>query len=262
MDINLIVSIVGQIATWLTIILVYFTLIEMRNQRKALQKPDVILPEATIYGYAYGYEGKDTLLIASTWSDEKGLEDLESFSSQAGLIKLYNVGFGVAKNIVVKWTVDYNETVEQIRDYCYKNSVPLIVQLNKNNLSVIDGVGYSPDDYSILDSAFNHDFLMPVSIVSQGLEVSVPFALVELISIAVYLKAHYTGHHLNENSELKVDLPPIALELSYDDLDNSRYSKRFDVIFSISSYSTLADEKTVRGFVQQFYGVFRFKIKP
>jgi len=63
-----IVSIISQISTWLTILLVYFTLREMRNQRKASQKPDLIIPQFTIYGYA-DRESSDSSLMITNWSD-------------------------------------------------------------------------------------------------------------------------------------------------------------------------------------------------
>ena len=43
----------------------------------------------------------------------------------------------------------------------------------------------------------------------------------ELVSISVYLRIHYSRRHLNSLSNLEIDIPPMKLELRYDDLENS-----------------------------------------
>ena len=77
MDWATLISIVGIIGTWITIVLVYNTLREMRNQRKASQKPELIIPNVSIFGYADDNE----IFIASNWSNKEcsGPKNLESF---------------------------------------------------------------------------------------------------------------------------------------------------------------------------------------
>jgi len=127
MDINFLILIISQIATWITILLVYFTLREMRNQRKASQKPDLVFPKIKVYGYVYGLKDRKDLLIPRHWSNDEDFQIDQSWGEQAS-IKLYNVGFGVAKNIELKWTVEPDKTMQQIKDYCYQNSIPIIIK--------------------------------------------------------------------------------------------------------------------------------------
>ena len=73
MDLSSLIAIIGQIATWLTIILVYFTLVEMRNQRKVSQKADLIIPKSLIYGYSYVFSDENFTMFAipRSWSDKQ-----------------------------------------------------------------------------------------------------------------------------------------------------------------------------------------------
>ncbi|HLO17634.1 MAG TPA: hypothetical protein VK206_22580 [Anaerolineales bacterium] len=255
MDWTNIVSVIGIVGTWVTIVLVYFTLREMRNQRIASQKPDLIIPESTIYAYGYGYEGRTYPLVARDWSNDKDLKDERHNWERSSLIKLYNVGFGVAKNIELKWTGEYNATLRQIKDYCYQHSIPIIIQPHN------DGVFVESDVFASLSpEIYKYDFLMPASIASVGLATSVPDAFVELVSILVHLKAHYGRQHLNEQSGLEINIPSMVLELHYDDLENSHYTKKFEVLFSLSGFSIHADEKSIIGLKQLFQASFEFKL--
>ena len=137
MDWTVIVSVVGQLATWLTIVLVYLTLQEMRNQRKASQKPDLIIPKFSFVGYVFGFsdETMTSLTIPRSWVDshdefwqpthQKILDDRPFIN--AG-ITLYNVGFGVAKNIQLKWIGEYDDALNGIRKYCFEHAIPLFLQ--------------------------------------------------------------------------------------------------------------------------------------
>ena len=253
MDWATIISIVGIVGTWITIVLVYFTLREMRNQRIASQKPDLILPKSIVHGYVYAREGK-TVLVPRYWSNDKAVKDEMLNWERSGLLRLYNVGFGVAKNIELKWIGYYDEALQEIRDYCYQNSVPIILK------SEGDGVFVESDVFTSLSpQTFNHDFLMPSSITSEGLTSSVPDAFVELVSIMIYLKYHYGRRHLNEMSEVEVSTLPMKLEINYDDLENSHYSKKFEVRFSVSGLHIYADEKSLKGLKPLFHGTFEFK---
>jgi len=168
MDISLLVNLIGQIAAWLTIMLVYFTLVETKTQRKVSQKPDLIIPKSSsIYGYSYGFSTEDmtAFLIPRSWNHKK-LKDGEHILNNSGSVTLYNVGFGVAKNIELKWTFEYDRCLQQIKDYCYQNSIPIIIQPEENKISVVEQGGMPPSDFLVPKYENKHDFLMPASVIT------------------------------------------------------------------------------------------------
>jgi len=258
MDITSLVTIIGQLATLITIVLVYFTLVEMRNQRKASQKPDLLIPKASIYGYVNIYKGKQ-VFVADAWSDNKDIKDGEGHVWSETPIKIYNVGFGVAKNIELVWKVNYDKTLQQIKDYCYQNSVPIILQMEG------DIVRFQADaPFSLSPQTFKHEFLMPASITSDGLATYVPPAVRELISILIYLQSDYRDRNLNNFSQLEIEIPSMDIELKYNDLENSHYTKWFNVEFLVNGYSVYGSGEpspSLYGLNQFFSGAFEFKSK-
>jgi hypothetical protein len=260
MDIGSLVTIVGQIATWLTIVLVFFTLLEMRNQRKAAQKPDLIIPKSLIYGYSYGFsnERMTSLLIPRYWRNKEVEAKDEVWIYAKELMTVYNVGFGVAKNIELKWIGKYDQTLQQIKDYCYQHTIPIIIRMDDKKFTVDEQSITGDLEFYLSPEQFKHDFLMPVSVTSTGLMIAVPLTFVELASISIFLNTHYSRQQPRHTSEFGIDFPPLTLELHYDDLENTRYSKKFEVLFSIEMFRVFMDAKQAFG-KNLFQATFEFK---
>jgi len=194
MDLVTIIQIAGIVGTFVTIGLVYQTLREMKNQRIASQKPDLIIPTTRIHTYTYKWNDLKSLPIPIYWSHNPELkaEDIDPILALPSPLKLYNVGFGVAKNIELKWTGGYDKTIQQIKDYCYQNSIPIVLKVDERgdeepHLSVShDGPSIGPvmftGGHPLSPQTEKHDFLMPVHITSEGLVPYYPYAFQMLVS--------------------------------------------------------------------------------
>src|SRR6266496_384489 len=123
MDWNIVTSIIAQVLTLVTILLVYQTLSEMKTQRKASQKPELIIPDVTISGL----DGSNGLFIATSWANLK--EDGDSSNEVFPFVTIYNIGAGAAKEISLNWKFDVSSAVKSIQDYCYHHSIPLVVSI-------------------------------------------------------------------------------------------------------------------------------------
>ena len=224
---TVIVSIAGIVLTLINVRLVYDTLREMRNQRVAAQRPDLVIPKLTVYGHADGKVVRQ-LPIGRVWKNTKhthlGGADVE--------VKLYNVGFGVAKNIELSWIEDCGRTMQQIIAYCAQNEVPIELQPTENKVVIKELGSYVTATYGLPDFPLtaNFDFLMPVSITKEGVTVSTPHMLKEIISIVMFLRGHRA--QLSHASDLlEIDMPSITLKVHFDDGEGNRYAKELAVEF-------------------------------
>ena len=98
MTIEQIIGAIGQIAIWVTVVLVFFTLRKMEKQRKASQKPELIIPDVPSFGYS---ENEGDIYIASQWSN-KEIKDEGIIVEKRAQITIYNIGAGAAKEIKIK----------------------------------------------------------------------------------------------------------------------------------------------------------------
>jgi hypothetical protein len=48
---------------------------------------------------------------------------------------LHNLGAGAAKNIVIEWKLDFDliEAINRIKEFFYKNSVPIVLEVKKGH---------------------------------------------------------------------------------------------------------------------------------
>ena len=266
MDWTMVVSIVGILGTWVTIVLVFFTLREMRNQRIAAQKPDLIIAKPlTISAFSYRKEGQTSLLIPKWWKTP----ELRPAGKHSWLdsypVNLYNVGFGAAKNIKLKWQIEYDKTLQQIKDYCYQNSIPIVLRLQEDTVSIIEkdeGNNIVDGSYFLRSPEINEtDFLMPASVTKEGLTSFTPQSMKQIISIIFYLRDYHNKKYIDWETppDLSLDFPTVELELYYDDVEDSHYSKKFDVVQSYN-FSHSMEEKLSEGLEFSSYLRFEFKM--
>lgn len=260
MSIDQIIGIIGQIAAWITILLVFFTMREMEKQRKASQKPELIVPNVSIFGYTNDNE----IFIATHWSN-KELKNDSYILGELPKVVIYNIGAGAAKEIKIKWDFDLKSTLQTIQDYCYKNSIPVVVD-SQNGFLTIEFIGN--ESHSNIDAFANIEqpFIMPVSINSLGFEADLPLTFLNLVSILVFLKIHQSNMIIGEKGEFHVskysfEIPPLYFELHYGDIGGNRYKKKFDVKFKIlmSRYPLIKFDNSSNNPI--FLGMFEFKEK-
>ncbi len=263
MNIEQIIGIVGQIATWVTVLLVFLTLREMEKQRKASQKPEIIVPNASIFGYA---DDHDEIYVATRWSNEK-LKN-EYVVGKLPKIIFYNIGSGAAKSIKIKWDFNLQDTVKKIQDYCYKNSLPIIVNSENGKFLIVDLKHNSSGINIEAISNIEQPYLMPASVTTSGLEIELPLTFLSLSSILVFLNMHRhrTKHESEKNSlfgasDDHFEMPELNLEIEYFDIGGYKYKKKLDVKFDVFVMQ-YPKEKAESAIIEPtFHGYFEVKEK-
>jgi hypothetical protein len=247
MTLDQIIGILGQSAIWITVILVFLTLREMEKQRKASQKPELIIPNMFIIGYP---DENCNLYIASYWSNKEVKKERTEIYEHPN-VTIYNIGAGAAKEINFSWNFDVQNTVKSIQDYCYSNSIPVVIRIQNNYLEIgIEG-GF---DAINLDSSFKYSYLMPTSVTSQGLNSEIPIYFLELISFLIFISMQKHGFEFGD-----FEFPSLFCELSYTDIGGVRYIKKFDVTFNPTSLSLSAKESGFSNPKPIFQGILKFK---
>jgi hypothetical protein len=259
-DWTTIISIISIVGTWVTILLVYFTLREMRNQRKAAQKPELIIPDVSVFGYAADRE----IFIASEWTNKEN-KSKEVVFKERTVGTIYNIGAGAAKAIKIEWDFDISNMVLTIQDYCYRNSVPVVVSIQNNGLKIEYKENHSWWNIEAYSNV-KHPYLMPASVTAQGLESNLPRTYLQLISILIFLNLHQQremdsfDRRFVPNQESPFAIPPLSCQLSYDDIGGDRYEKKFDVPFNITMVMGIPSKESQFSISQPiFFGMLEFR---
>lgn len=211
----------------------------MEKQRKASQKPDVIIPKVILYGYISKKD--DDLIVPTEWSNQE-IKNGETQVNHFPTATVYNLGFGAAKNLALTWDIDIPKIMQTIKDYCYQNSIPIVVSIEDDLLKInIKGGGkWVPiKGFSMRE----HDYLLPASVISQGLETQLPLTFLELLSVVIFMSIHSlkNSKHVSRVGP-SYEIPSMRLNLKYEDISGSQYIKNFEVVFSILLLQSLPDE--------------------
>lgn len=249
----------------------------MANQRKSLQKPDLIIDEDLYFSGLYTKEEGKKLIYPTEWTERSTNNDEEKNSWEGYRfpeLHLYNIGVGTAKNIKLEWKIkNIKEIADRVNSYCAKNDVPLNMSCYSNAYSVeIEGNELSPHEKeSYIVNVNNHNYLLPVSINSSGVKTPIPVSFSNVLLptlfclelFAINKRNNYLFVHKRSNREYVgdvgsfTDIVSVELKISYEDVEGFKYSKYYDVKISLLGYLRPSQDIAIR--VPVILGVFEFR---
>jgi len=217
MNIDQILLLASTTGTWVTVGIIFFTLREMAKQRKASYQPVIVPKQQNVNGVKNPLVSVD---FPTLWSekhpDEIGKEEI-NFTY---CLRLFNLGNGAAKNIRVKWDFDISKSITEINELCKQTSQDIKVVVDKSHFMMISGNQAPLSATSInLDKEGNYDHLLPANIENTGLNVPLPAAFIDLVSLRIHLI--YQGKQIIDYQ------PKIILSLKYQDIAGINYSAKF-----------------------------------
>ena len=245
--------IIGHVATWTTVYIVFLTLKEMSIQRKASYKPELIVTKKHVFGY---YTQFGELMLPTKWSENK-LEQKELLSEDIDIdynLTIFNIGMGTAIDIELKWDFNISGTIKFIKDYCYKYSLPVIVDIDENNFLNFKIKKFRCSINLKNDLKYTYDYLLPTSVSSKGLEIPIPYSIRILISMWVYLinlELEKEKNFLKKENLLSDEWPLPSLSLNYRDIGKVEHKKRIVSKISVFSIASGNFEKGDEGFSGQ-----------
>jgi hypothetical protein len=238
------------------IFLVFLTLREMEKQRRESYKPVIVIPKfglkakgklrgiVTLFYQLYrGGIFEDHPMLAPSSRSEK-----ESEPKWAHVI-LRNLGAGPAKNISAEWKLDFDvdEQVKQLKEFFYKNSIPIILEIKKGYLYVLENFNpetSAPSTYAIEPRKTDIDFLLPHSVEPLGTSIQFPQIYEKLIDLLATL-------HENQTPEWLVPELPIILDLRYRDIGTKQLRNQYRLRITRHEHTRKVTED-----VFDFYALF------
>ena len=217
-----IINIAGQTATWLTLVLVFFTLREMNTQRRHSYKPELLPLQDPLLVF---WKTTANSPFPSHWSSApQTLAQVKSQAVSHPAVRVVNLGVGAASAVTATWQLQIDKLLGEIKDYCDTHSIPVFVDVNQRgwlNIQAPGGTGSSTNN----DLVHDHDYLLPAPTSPDGWALPFPFALRHLTSLLIYLFA--SAADPNQVPESFIGAPPFTLNLSYRDLGGKIYTKTF-----------------------------------
>lgn len=221
-------SILGYLISLGTLLGIFWTICVMEKQRKDAQKPELMIPDnVEVFGF------KDGGLIESKWLNYNTKNEAQKNYQNSFFINLYNIGFGAAKNVTIKWRFDFDAVVKKIKDYLVSNNIPIDVTIENNAIELKIKDINSSQSTSVDDKAV--PFILPSSIILNGAKIDFPTCFSFIYSLLLYLQKIDDSCLMRSCKVLKNSLndfcPKIELSISYSDISKTKYTKSFSFEF-------------------------------
>lgn len=224
MSLDQYIAIISSIATWVTAVAVWLTVKEMSKQRKEMAvqtknqyKPHLVFPDITFFAKETKPDSKEFI-----WGREEKNKDknLTGFK-----IDIRNEGKGTAKNIILKYSMDFEDIINKINELSQKKHQNVYVELKGSLLEI----SYEKDrSITVMLSNILHDkidYLSSAGVGNNQTSISLPMAYTQLVSL-YYKLITANGRESQEDEEnifSNIENIPLAIELEFTDVENDIY---------------------------------------
>ncbi|HCL05202.1 MAG TPA: hypothetical protein DHW64_04215 [Chitinophagaceae bacterium] len=237
-------TIIGSIATAVSAAIACITLQSLKKQRESTYKPDIVLEPLNFYIYSII---KSDLPYPCEWSKEdKGFDYNTTSFNNFIQAELHNLGLGAARYISARYDFDMIESMRLTKAEMMKLKEDLRVMtvIDQKRLEVIPASESSPFQkmfYAPLGHVYKLNHILPDSVAKDSIQLPVISQYLFFISLSVYLMWATPQPIKNTGvSKMKlIDLPPLFLVLTYFDIANKEYNKKFELRFSLLTSSKI-----------------------
>lgn len=220
------ISFITSAAAFITALLSFFTLFEMKKQRKTSLKPALYFENGVFHTYWFQPK-KELPIYWSKFSTSEPFNNSSILSSHNSFnnvtLECSNIGYGVAKNILLKWSFNINSFID------------IFLHLNNNNHIKISKVGsdlmFYIDELKYLSlinkNILEHDinFINPISHNNDAtFPIVLPFEYINLITILLYLNQVDSNKSINPKH-----FPSLTLKIDFLDIDNDKYTNSYKI---------------------------------
>ena len=230
---------IAAIATVITALFIYCSLNEMEEQRKALILPTLSIPKKMGFSIVYTDQTYYGQFEYSEISDEN-IQNIKD----SGIMTLYNLGCGSAKNITWSWFYDFEVFFKNINKYNIYN-----MEIGDSIMSCWIGDRDSFENFcgfSIEDIGDNHiNFILPFSQDPTPIYFRVSSGYSKMVGL------YFNVINQAQKPRIQEEIPPLVLKMSFEDISGNIYSKKFKFTVFTYAFKRRGDK------LQQVFGGFQ-----
>lgn len=232
-NIDRIIALISSIGTFISAIVVIFTLREMKEQRKSAYRPELIVNNSNFFIYS---DTNGRRYFPAIWSNKElekpSKENIEKIKPIH--LNVYNIGLAAAKCIEIRWSFDVAKIIDEINSFKDFDDVEVTYNRNIRNRETVEIICPSGEIFLVLNNDFfkiSYDYLLPNDKDGALIEVEIPYVYCMLCSTIIYYKM-ING----KNSDIDFDkFPEFSLSIKYEDISRNVYEKEFKFKLNINS---------------------------
>ena len=225
MSVDQIISLISGFGTLLATIFIIFTLNEMKKQRKNSMSPDIVF-EQRVFFIFYNSKIEDFYIMDNLESQENGLNYFSGVK-----INLKNVGLGIAKQVYIKWQIEYEKIIQIISKYDVDDLYDITYSIGRISIA---GKGNCDMPIAQSNIAFSnfYEYILPVNITKKSVSIKMPYAYTKLLAILLYLSMVNKDRINSGYGIMLTNFPTPILSITYKDIQGEKSRKKYKLHFS------------------------------
>lgn len=234
---DLLVSLI-TLGTFAAIIIAIVILLRIKKQQALLYKPEIYFDSFAAEAFNIPITGINDLFEFRRYKLNYLNDPLKQFDTDHYVLlpyQLKNMGMGTAKNVKVKWLFDREAAQNHLEKLLPKNFefelLDETLWLRNNQQDLFDYM-----DFSELGNEQHFDYILPAFGGINSRDEAIPKAIIScylyclIFSTQIHEDTKETYHYFDFEGLVKP-----SLEISYTDINNTPYKRRYELTLVVSS---------------------------
>ncbi|HBG70302.1 MAG: hypothetical protein A2W93_11900 [Bacteroidetes bacterium GWF2_43_63] len=236
---NILIASLSALATIAAAIIYYWTLREIKRQRQNTYRPHLFID--SISYNVIGVE-KEKIIMPLHWTNKpEDHNTIRKFGNDINThdfnLHCYNIGFGTAKKVDIKFKYDMDGFIEKINKLGKNVDPKLLIEIKNNSefVSFLNQNEALPFIQCGISTKYSmHDYLsyvLPVNISNTYIPIKMPALYLELLNISIhYLSNLKDKSECFEGDDFACFFPIIKATIIYEDIYNKPESKNIEIV--------------------------------
>ena len=221
MTIDQAVALVASIAACLAALAAFWTIRQVKKQRELSYRPDLTI-STTFVGGSKKETQDDGIPI--NWVREPSEPEGASNDWPSDYeLPLRNVGLGVAKNVIVSWSMQLDKLMKEFNDLAQRTATPASFSFMDTHLFLNFGGQRDAIAEWTNQQSERIDYVLPASVDKEPTLLKLPDAYVLLASSFVYLQKEF------RKKKIEVAPPKITVVFEYSDIAGTKRKSTFEI---------------------------------
>jgi hypothetical protein len=230
-----VIAMIASIGACLSAVSALLVNLQNSKQRKSSYRPELMIKRIN-----FRSTGVTSNSIPENWK-EINAHDEQTNPGYIFHINVLNIGLGSAKKIEICWDFDFEKYTTYVNHLAQIALIPAYLDY-KNNTITINSESIT-SSFSVWKNQKNQtlDYILPVSIDKDGIQIMFPPAISLIISSAVFFSRK------DKNKNGLPEIPEIDLKITFYDLGNRKIIEKFKINTCIYMMATKDEKEMFEG---------------
>jgi hypothetical protein len=215
----------------MTAIATFLTVRQIKKQTEASYRPELAFLQTTVFAYP-DIDGIPSIWLTSETRDSDTSPKIAEYLATSFEIRLYNIGFGTAKDVAYSWEFPVRDLVDDVNTNAQHALEPAYYKYENGMLS-LESIKFRQSTI-IWETERKQTvigYVLPTELNREGVAVRIPMTFIDLVSSQIFFA--WEAARKSKQKFIFDQIPPLSMELTYHDIAGGTYNMTFQLQLKI-----------------------------